>query len=86
MSWRWRDGTPWDFEAWEPGQPENADDQEFVGIKWQPGTGVVRHDVPGSHGVICEAASISAISGAIPTILRLGGAKNAAIIAVGADL
>jgi hypothetical protein len=85
-SWQWRDGTPWDFEAWEPGQPDNSGDQEFLTIKWQPGTGVVWHDMPDNNGVICEAASISAISGTVTTILRLGGTKNAAKIAADADL
>jgi hypothetical protein len=85
-SWRWRDGTSWDFEAWQPSQPDNNDDQEFLAIKWQPGTGVVWHDMPDNLGVICEAASISAISGDLPTIVRLGGAKNAAIIAADTDL
>ena len=80
-SWRWRDGTPWDFEAWEPGQPEKVDDQIFLTIKWQPGVGVVWHDMPEGNGVICEAPSIAAIKGDIPTVLRLGGPKNAQMIA-----
>jgi hypothetical protein len=87
MSWQWRDGTPWDFEAWEPGQPETDDDQEFLAIKWQLGTGVVWHDMLDNNGVICKAASISVISGIVPTgILRLGGAKNAAMIVASVDL
>jgi hypothetical protein len=88
-SWRWRDGTPWDFEAWEvaAGQPDNNDDQKFLGIKWQPDTGVVWHDMPDNNGVICKAASISAIIGIVPAgILRLGGAKNAAMIVASADM
>ena len=35
-SWRWRDGTPWGFETWEPGQPDNADDQAFLAIASTP--------------------------------------------------
>jgi hypothetical protein len=81
MSWRWRDGTPWDFEGWGPGQPSNNDDQSFVVIRWQPGVGVVWHDEGDMWGVICEAVSISAIRGDVPTILRLGGPENAAMIA-----
>jgi hypothetical protein len=42
--------------------------------------------MPGSHGVVCEAASLSAISGDVPTILRRGGAKNAAMIAADVDM
>uniref|UniRef100_A0AAV2L1Z3 C-type lectin domain-containing protein n=1 Tax=Knipowitschia caucasica TaxID=637954 RepID=A0AAV2L1Z3_KNICA len=26
--WVWSDGTPWDFEHWSPGQPDNHNDQE----------------------------------------------------------
>eukprot|EP01051_Picozoa_sp_SAG22_P005598 SAG22_NODE_337_length_12043_cov_58.339556_2_plen_47_part_00 len=35
----------------------------------------------GREGVICEAVSIAAIKGDVPTILRLGGPKNAEMIA-----
>jgi hypothetical protein len=88
FSWRWRDGTPWDFEAWEPGEPNNGDGQVLLVIKWQPSVGVVWHDLPVSAtaGVICEAASISAIQGVVPTILRLGGPENAAMIEASEDL
>jgi hypothetical protein len=36
--------------------------------------------MPDGNGVICEAASIAAIKGDVPTILRLGGPKNAELI------
>jgi hypothetical protein len=51
-------------------------------IKWQLGVSVVWQDAVDSNGVICAAPSMSVIKGAIPTILRLGGPKNAAMIAV----
>jgi hypothetical protein len=83
QSWQWRDGTPWDFEAWQSGQPENFDDQKFVTIKWEPGFGVAWTNNPdGERGVVCEAPSISMIRGNIQTILQLGGPKNSALITV----
>jgi hypothetical protein len=83
MTWRWHDGTPWDFEAWDVGEPSNTADAKSLVIKWQPGVGVVWSDVQQAHGVICEAASISAIRG---NIIRLGGPKNVAIIAASEEL
>jgi hypothetical protein len=86
-SWRWRDGTPWDFEAWELGQPSaHDDDEKFLTIKWQPGFGVAWVSLGDGRGVVCEAASISAIRGVVPTILQLGGPKNSALIAASEDL
>jgi hypothetical protein len=85
MSWQWRDGTLWDFEAWDVGQPNNYDDKPFLGIKWEPSIGVVWAEQPDVSGVICMAPSPSAIRGAIPLISRLGGPKNAAIIATSKD-
>jgi hypothetical protein len=83
MSWRWRDGTPWDFEAWDSGQPTEHSGKDFLTINWKPSSGVVWQDMPGIGGVVCVSPSISAIKGAVPTILRLGGPKNAEIIATG---
>ena len=82
-SWRWRDGTPWDFEAWDSGGPTKHDGKDFLTINWKPSSGVVWQDMPGISGVICVAPSISAIKGAVPTIIRLGGPKNTEIIAMG---
>jgi hypothetical protein len=86
LSWRWRDGTPWDFEAWDVGTPDNIDSQKFLVIAWEPGVGTVWKNKEEGNGVICEAPSISTIKGDIPTILRLGGPENAAMIAASEDL
>ena len=88
MSWQWHDGTPWNFEAWQRGQPESFADQNFMTIEWQLGSGVDwRNTVDEEHGVACSAPSISAIRGDIPTgILQLGGPENSALIAASADL
>ena len=87
MSWGWRDGTPGDLEDWEPGQPTNQDDRSLAVISWEPGVGVIWRDYkPDVNGVICEAASISAIRGVVTTILRLGGPENAAMVAASEEL
>jgi hypothetical protein len=86
-SWQWRDGTPWDFDGWNADQPQNDDDKKFVAIKWIPGFGVTWSTVPDDgHGVVCKAASISAIRGNIQTILQVGGPKSSALIAANEDL
>ena len=55
--------------------------------EWQPGVGVIWHNVADEmRGVVCEAASISAIRGDVPTILQLGGPKNSALIVTNEDL
>ena len=62
-------------------EPDTVDDtKSIVGIKWQPRVGVVWQNLGDGNGVICEAASIAAIKGDVPTILRLGGPKNAELI------
>jgi hypothetical protein len=91
--WQWYDGTPWDFEAWEPGRPRDArtdDNQEVprgLAIKWLPDLGVIWQDdwQDESKGVICAAPSVLAIKGAVPDIVRLAGPKNAMLIATSVD-
>ena len=68
-------------------EPDTVDDtKSIVGIKWQPRVGVVWQNLGDGNGVICEAASISAIRGDVPTgILQLGGPKNSAMITASED-
>mmetsp|Transcript_8533 Transcript_8533/g.18779 ORF Transcript_8533/g.18779 Transcript_8533/m.18779 type:complete len:110 (+) Transcript_8533:258-587(+) len=31
-SWEWSDGSPWDFNSWQPSQPDNdGDGENYVG-------------------------------------------------------
>ena len=55
--WTWSDGTPWDFENWLPGQPDNSDNrQAYVSInfgrveKWDDDY----WDGPGVQGFTCQ--------------------------------
>ena len=56
-SWTWSDGTPWQFESWAPGQPDNwKGSQNHAIINWStyPGQWDDAHDKAHDLGFICQ--------------------------------
>ena len=55
--WTWSDGTPWDFEHWSPGEPDNKHNrQAHLTINWwRPEEwDDDYYDSPGVQGFTCQ--------------------------------
>ena len=60
--WTWSDGSPWEFENWASGQPDNNGHQDYVQINWQSVGGWDDMDVGANRGFICQFAGINYIA------------------------
>ena len=51
--WRWSDGSPWDYENWSPGQPDNAAGRQPYALKYS--TGKWDDGYAGANPFICQS-------------------------------
>ena len=55
--WTWSDGSPWEFENWASGQPDNLNGhQDYVQLNWQSVGRWDDMDVGANRGFICQSA------------------------------
>ena len=50
-SWTWSDGTPWGYESWGEGEPNNVNNEDY-GHMWYDHSGAGRwNDLPGTFNL-----------------------------------
>ena len=50
--WQWITGETWNYTNWGPGEPNNAGNEDYLGLWTYSGTNVLWNDFPSTYGFI----------------------------------
>ena len=58
-TWMWSDGTPWDYQTWAGGQPDDWDGNEDCALMWASGAWNDGQCSDSDRGAVCRVPSPS---------------------------
>jgi hypothetical protein len=58
-TWMWSDGTPWDYQTWADGQPDDWDGNEDCALMWASGAWNDGQCSDSDRGAVCRVPSPS---------------------------